>query len=212
MSAGGSGTTTGNGNVSTGLAVSPQSPRRRSRSPPRPRRVVESRLDPPGNRLRLPEPQPRGVAVAKQLAPVVLHELDQVLGVQADDVGRNTGLALRPPRGGTGGAGPGRSVTVENGIPVLSVRPHTRRAASPWPNSARKNPTTFTPDVSAPAAASVLRWRAGSQGACARSGRSLRQCQSVRRVKKRRSVTAWWWWVTTASGTYQRSQPAWRAR
>src|SRR5919197_1190295 len=39
-----------------------------------------------------------------------------------------------------------------------------------------------------------------------------RQCQSVRRVRKRWSVTAWWSWMTTASGTYQRSQPALRAR
>jgi len=35
---------------------------------------------------------------------------------------------------------------------------------------------------------------------------------SVRRVKKLRSVTAWWWCTTTAPGTYQRSQPASRAR
>ena len=48
---------------------------------------------------------------------------------------------------------------------------------------------------------------------CLRTKRAmLRQCQSVRRVKKRRSVTAWWWWTTTAPGTYQRSQPACRAR
>src|SRR5439155_4411586 len=48
---------------------------------------------------------------------------------------------------------------------------------------------------------------------CLRTKRKmLRQCQSVRRVKKRWSVTAWWSWITIASGTYQRSHPALRAR
>lgn len=36
-------------------------------------------------------------------------------------------------------------VIVENGIPARSIPATMRLAASPWPNSALKKPTTFTP-------------------------------------------------------------------
>ncbi len=55
--------------------------------------------------------------------------------------------------------------------------------------------------------------RALSRSGCLRTKRRMpRQCQSVRRVRSRRSVTAWCACSTTASGTYQRSQPAFAAR
>ena len=54
---------------------------------------------------------------------------------------------------------------------------------------------------------------ARSRSGCLRTKRRIpRQCQSVRRVKKRRSVTAACACSTIAAGTYHRSQPAFAAR
>jgi hypothetical protein len=56
-------------------------------------------------------------------------------------------------------------------------------------------------------------YRANRRSGCLRTNRMIdRQCQSVRRVQKVRSVSASQRWRTTASGTYQRSQPACAAR
>ena len=59
----------------------------------------------------------------------------------------------------------------------------------------------------------VQRYRALSRSGCLRTKRSMpRQCQSVRRVNMRRSVSRSQRWRTTAPGTYQRSHPARAAR
>jgi hypothetical protein len=55
-------------------------------------------------------------------------------------------------------------VTVENGRPARSSAATILRAASPWPNSARKNPTTLTPPLPA-AAVSMIAERTPGFGA-----------------------------------------------
>ena len=57
------------------------------------------------------------------------------------------------------------------------------------------------------------RHSARSRSGCLRTKRRIpRQCQSVSLVRNLRSVAAACAWLTTASGTYQRSQPALAAR
>ena len=52
-----------------------------------------------------------------------------------------------------------------------------------------------------------------SRSGCLRTNRAIpRRCQSVWRLRKRLSITAAYAWWTTASGTSQRSQPAFAAR
>src|SRR5262249_20321041 len=54
---------------------------------------------------------------------------------------------------------------------------------------------------------------ASRRSGCLRRKRTIAlRCHQFRRVKKRLSITAWYSWWTTASGTHQRSQPAFIAR
>src|SRR5207245_11741033 len=59
----------------------------------------------------------------------------------------------------------------------------------------------------------VLHRSASSRSGCLRRKRAMaRRCQIVCRLRKVWSITAAYSWWTTASGTYQRSQPALAAR
>jgi hypothetical protein len=113
--------------------------------------------------------------------------------------------------GPTGGRKPSiQSVITTKTIRVPNNLDHTFEFSAPPPT--RSSATRAT---SARTSSTRLRrrHRRASVSGCLRTKRAMpRQCQSVRRVRKRASVARFHSWWTTAVGTYQRSQPAFAAR